>query len=185
MDQGELVTLCKQGDKRAYRELYEMYSQQMMGVCVRYIGDADLAHDVLHDSFIKVFGSIEQFQDRGEGSLKAWISRIIINTALVSLKKNKELVYVDQIEEYEQYNDGDEDEVNVYESVSNDTILEFIQELPISCRLVFNMFMFENMSHNEIGEQLGINVVSSRVRLTRAKSLLVNKIKEYVEERDK
>lgn len=183
MEQEELVALCKQGDKHAFRELYETYSQQMMGVCVRYVGDADLAHDVLHDSFIKIFGSISQFQDRGAGSLRAWISRIVINTALVFLKKNKELVYVEEIEDYEEVED--EDEISVYASVSNDVILNFIHELPVSCRVVFNLFMFENMGHNEIGEQLGINIVSSRVRLSRAKSLLASKIKNYVEERNK
>ena len=89
MNEKELIEKCKSGDKAAYKKLYETYSKHAMGICVRYIGDEVLAEDVLHDGFVRVFTSIHSFQYRGEGSLKAWLSRIFCNEALYFLKKNK------------------------------------------------------------------------------------------------
>jgi len=183
MDEKELVIQCKQQNKDAYRDLYETYSEQMMSICLRYTGSEDLAHDVLHDGFIKVFISITSFQYRGKGSLRAWISRIIVNTALAFLNKNEMVSYVSHVEEFEE--PEEELEMSAYESVSYDTVIRFIGELPLSCRTVFNLFMFEDFSHIEIGKQLGIKEVASRVRLSRAKSLLINRIKEYIKESGK
>ena len=65
----ELIKGCRAGKDSARKELYTLYSKQMLAVCFRYTGDMDAAHDVLHDGFIKIFTN---FSFRGESSLCTW-----------------------------------------------------------------------------------------------------------------
>ncbi len=178
MTERELATLCKQGDKDAYRTLYEAYSQTLMGVVLRYTGDADIAADVLHDSFIKIFMALGQYNYRGEGSLRAWATKIAVNTAIAFLKKNKEVYLNDLSHIIEE--DNTEFDAEKYEDLSDELLMDSIRSLPIGYRTVLNMYMFEDMSHSQISQLLGITEATSRVRLNRAKSMLAEKLKKYV-----
>lgn len=179
MDEATLVSGCVRGDNTSRRQLYELYAPQMMALCFRYLGDRDEAEDVLHDGFIRIFESIHSFQYRGIGSLKAWMSRIFINIALHQLKRQalREPLY-DETEDTE----GAEVYTEEVEVVPNDVLLGFISELPAGYRTVFNQYVFEEMSHKEIAQALGINESSSRSQLARAKALLASKVKTYTQE---
>ena len=61
MEEQELTELCRQGDNRARKELYEQYAGRMLGICLRYAGDRETAQDLLHDGFITVFSKIGDF----------------------------------------------------------------------------------------------------------------------------
>lgn len=87
MGEEELVKQCYLGVNSARKELYSMYAGQMLNICYRYTGGMDVSHDLLHDGFLKVFSSFSSFTYRGNGSLKAWMSKIFVNTALEYLKK--------------------------------------------------------------------------------------------------
>lgn len=178
MTEKELIESCKKGDNKARKRLYEMYSQQMMGICFRYTGDRDVSQDLLHDGFIKVFMSIGSFHYRGEGSLTAWMSIVFRNIALEFLRKdsrfNKDIRIEDCTELYELAEDEH------IQSIPEEILMKFISELPEGYRTVFNMYIFDEMSHKEIGECLGINESSSRSQLSRAKEILVKKIREYL-----
>ena len=82
MEELELSEQCRQGNNHARKELYEQYAGRMLGICLRYAGDRDTAQDLLHDSFIKIFYSFDKFTCRGEGSLRAWMERVVVNIAL-------------------------------------------------------------------------------------------------------
>lgn len=82
---------CGRGDNAARRELYDRYAGLLLGVCLRYTGERASAEDVLHDAFLKIFGSIARFCYRGEGSLRAWMERIAVNTALERLRRERRL----------------------------------------------------------------------------------------------
>ncbi|MZI58336.1 RNA polymerase subunit sigma-70, partial [Enterococcus durans] len=69
MNELELSERCRQGDNRARKELYEQYAGRMLGVWLRYAGDRDMAQDLVHDGFLKIFDSFDKFTWRGEGSL--------------------------------------------------------------------------------------------------------------------
>ena len=88
MNELELSERCRQGDNRARKELYEQYAGRMLGVCLRYAGDRDMAQDLVHDGFLKIFDSFDKFTWRGEGSLRAWMERVMVNTVLQFLRKN-------------------------------------------------------------------------------------------------
>jgi RNA polymerase sigma-70 factor (ECF subfamily) len=178
MNEKELIEKYKSGDKAAYKKLYETYSKHAMGICIRYTGDEMLAEDVLHDGFIKVFNSIHTFQYRGEGSLKAWLSRIFYNESLYFLKKNKIWNQAVSIEDYDL--PEEEPDISLLKTIPKAVLMQYISRLPAGYRIVFNMYMFENIPHKEIGKQLGIKEEASRSRLSRAKALLTKQLKEYI-----
>ena len=87
MNEAELVECCKRKDMTAQNELYQRYAGEMFALCIRYSGNRDFAKDLLHDGFLNAFTSLDKFFYRGEGSLKAWLSRIMVNTALEAIRK--------------------------------------------------------------------------------------------------
>ena len=91
MREEELVEHCKQKDKSAQKQLYELYAGALFALCIRYSGNREAAEDILHDGFLRIFTSFDKFDYRGEGSLKAWLSRIMVNTALEYIRKDGEM----------------------------------------------------------------------------------------------
>lgn len=89
MSEQELAEGCRAGDNRARKELYELFAQPMLCLCFRYVANLEQAQDLLHDGFLKVFSSISSFTYQGEGSLRAWMSRVFTNVALGFLRANK------------------------------------------------------------------------------------------------
>jgi RNA polymerase sigma factor, sigma-70 family len=181
MTELELVDGCKKKDRTIQQILYEIYSPQMLGICLRYIGDQMTSQDILHDGFIKVFLSFDSFHYRGEGSLKAWMSRIFTNTCLEYLRKNNALKETVALDEWKESTGPEEAE---YDLISTDALMQFISELPAGYRTIFNMYVIDDFSHKEIGEKLNINESSSRSQLSRAKNILANKIKKYIKENE-
>lgn len=177
MSEKELIEKCRQGDRAAFGRLYNIYAPHMKGICLRYVADEMLAEDVLHDGFIKVIGAICSFQYRGEGSLKAWMCRIFSNESLACIKK-KQPWTVSSVD-YNEVSDEIED-VSTWETIPESVLMNFVAALSVNYRTVFNLSVFEELSHKEIGKELGITEEASRARLSRAKSILVNNIKSYL-----
>lgn len=148
-----------------------------MAICLRYIGDRDTSQDVFHDGMIKIYQSIGQFKYLGDGSLKAWLSRVMVNEALGYLrKKNVQLQQETLVEQLPDTQLDDDGEVN---SIPNKELMRMIRELPDGYRTVFNLFVFEEKSHKEIASMLGISEHTSSSQFYRAKTLLMKKINEY------
>lgn len=183
MEEQELTELCRQGDNRARKELYEQYAGRMLGICLRYAGDRETARDLLHDGFLKIFGSFDKFTWRGEGSLRAWMERVMVNVALQYLRKNDVMSQSMALEDApEVYQEPDASEV---EAIPQQVLMRFIEELPAGYRTVFNLYTFEDKSHKEIARLLGINEKSSASQLFRAKSVLARKVKEWLMTNDR
>ena len=173
MDDPQLILACKKQDRKAQKELYETYGPKMMGVCLRYTNDNDSARDLLHDGFIQVFTQIGSY--KGEGSFEGWLRRIFVNLALNNYRqenKQKKLLENIRAEELEIADDDFFDATDI----TREELLNMIRELPPGYRTVLNLFVFEEMSHKEIGQALGINETASRSQYSRAKTLLQKKI---------
>ncbi|WP_326981435.1 sigma-70 family RNA polymerase sigma factor [Chryseobacterium sp. MYb264] len=171
-----LVNRLAKKDETAWKELFGAYSGKLTYVCSRYIIDREDVHDVLQNSFIKMFRSIDSFEYRGEGSLHAWTKRIVVNESLKHIKQNtesKNWADVDEIPDR-----AHEDEPNL-EEVPKSAMMNMIRELPDGYRTVFNLFVFEGKSHKEIGSTLGIAENSSASQFHRARAMLVQKVKDY------
>lgn len=178
MEERELAERCRLGDNRARKLLYEQYAGRMLTICLRYVGDRDTAQDLLHDGFLKIFGSFDKFTWRGEGSLRAWMERVMVNLALQYLRKKDIISQSSSLEELSDVCDEpDESEV---EMIPQAVLMQFIEELPAGYRTVFNLYTFEDKSHKEIAQLLGINEKSSASQLFRAKTALAKRIKEWI-----
>ena len=175
----ELIKRVSKGDSQAMRSIYDTYVGYLMGVCTRYVPERDDAKDILQDSFVKIFSNIKGFDNRGEGALKAWMTRIVINESLGFLRSQKRFI---PLEDDTSLADDTEEEAEV-DNVPIEVIHRMIEELPIGYRTVFNLFVLEQKSHKEIAQMLGIAADSSASQLSRAKKILAKKINEYRERR--
>lgn len=144
-----------------------------MATCLRYIADRDAVKDVMQDAFVKVFTSLSQFHYRGEGSLKAWVTRIAANESLNYVRRNERLAFTDNVPDVPDDEDPDIGEVPMQ------VLLRMIGDLPAGYRAVFNLFVFEGMSHKDIARALGIKESSSASQYLRAKRQLAKEINEY------
>lgn len=164
-------------DKTAMKMLYDRYVGYLTAVCARYIPDDDEVKDILQEAFIKAFQSMDKFTWRGEGSLKAWLTRIVVNDSLKSLRRKKPLPLSATMTE-------SMEEEPAFEAVPLDVIQGMIRKLPDGYRTVFNLFVFEDKSHKEIASMLGIKENSSASQLFHAKAMLARWIKDYIKLKD-
>lgn len=170
----ELLNAIQSGEKAAMRRLYDRYSGYAMAIGLRYIPERDEVRDVLQDSFIKIITTVGHFEYRGEGSLKSWVARIVINVALDHLRTQNRFHMVDIIPDEP---DDDEEEPDISE-MTPDVLTELIGQLPPNYRTVLNLFVFEQCPHKEIARQLGIKESTSSSIFFRAKKMLARMIKE-------
>lgn len=165
----DLIEGCARGDRMSQQRIYETYYGKMLAVCLRYSRDMEQAKDVLQDGFIKVFSKIEKY-DR-KGSFEGWMRRIIVNTAIDQFRKKKTdfvLLGADQsVEDFAGVED-EEDETLEFEFKASQ-VIEAIQMLSPAYRTIFNLYMFENLSHKEIAGKLGISVGTSKSNYAKAK----------------
>ena len=146
---------------------------KMYAVCLRYMGDRDSATDILQDGFVTLFEKIGSYS--GEGSFEGWARKIFVNTALMSLRKHDVLRASEDIEEAFGISDSS---VTVIQKMGYQELLNLVAQLPAGYRTVFNMFVIEGYSHKEIAQKLGIEEVTSRSQLLRARMMLQEKIKK-------
>ena len=171
----QVIERARDGDRKAVRELYDRYSGYLAAVCARFLPDVRDQKDVLQDSFVKIFSSLDKFDYRGEGSLKAWMRQILVNVSLKALKKRRKAVPI-LYEEVDPPNSGE---------IPPGVIQKMIMELPEGYRTVLNLYALEDKSHKEISELLGISENTSASQLFRARQILAKKLKEYKEQKDK
>lgn len=180
IDERQLLDQVRSGDTSGQRLFYERYVGYLTAVCSRYIVDRDTVKDVLQESFVRIFGKIGEFEYRGEGSVRAWVTRIVVNDSLKALRGSGKMKYVDDLPD----NPEEEEEMSSLPKIPPAVLQEMIRELPDGYRAVFNLFVFEKKSHKEIAALLGIKEDSSASQFFRARNTLAKKIKAYVKEHD-
>ena len=166
----ELIALCIQGDSFSCKQLFDTYSGKMMGICYRFARDRNEAEDILQEGFVRIFNKLDLFN--GNGSLEAWMRRVIINTAIKYKQK-----HIIKHNYYELDNvhamDG---KPSVIDTISKDEIMKLIQSLPEGYRIVFNLYVIEGYSHKEIADALNIGESTSRSQLVKARGMLKEKL---------
>lgn len=171
MDDLTLVNECAKGNPRAQRVLFDKFAPKMLVVCQRYMPSVEEAEDVLQDGFVKIFQKVSEF--KMEGSLEGWVRRIMVNTALDALRKNKKLlgdVSVDDVSYKISFHDTGFEEMDVAH------LMRMIHALPDGYRVVFNMFAIEGFTHKEIADVLGVSENTSKSQYSRARAFLRNQL---------
>jgi len=167
LEEKELITLCKNNDARAQEKLYDLYAIQMFRVCYRYVNSETEAEDIMIKGFVKVFQKIQTFEYRGQGSLKGWIKRIMINESLMVLRKTQLDTNPISEQAYQVASPAELDEHLIAED-----IYKIVKNLPNGYRTVFNLFAIEGYSHKEISDLLNISINTSKSQLSKARALL-------------
>ena len=161
------------GNRASQKALYDLLAARMFSVCMRYVGDRDLAQDILQDGFVTLFTHLESY--KGEGSFEGWARKIFVTTALMSLRKKDALKMSDDLEVARGLKAETENQI---QSLGYKELMSLIMELPPGFRTVFNLYVLEGYSHKEIGDMLGISETTSRTQLSRARLWLQNRIKK-------
>ena len=169
----EIIKACIKGDRKAQKQLYQLFADKMFGVCLRYADNVDEAKDILQDGFIKVFLNLKQFNYKG--SFEGWVRRIMVNTALEKFRDKNYLFAVNMEQGYES---RDKEYDHILSELAAKDLLKMVQELSPQYRMVFNLYAIEGYSHKEICEMLNIKEGTSKSNLSRAREILKEKIKK-------
>ena len=169
-----ILRLHAKGDTRFMDTLYGEYADYLAGVCSRYIrSEADM-RDVLQEAFIRIFTRMSTFEYRGKGSLKAWITRVVVCEALRLLRNRTPVMFLDPEIDVPC---TEEEEPDV-ECLSISQITESIRMLPPGYRVVFNLFAIEGKSHKEIAALLAITPGTSASQYHKARRMLAGILNE-------
>lgn len=169
-----VVEACKQENRDAQKQLYEFFYGEMMAVCLRYTHDRGEAAEILNDGFLKVFTRLDNYSQRH--SLRGWIYRIMINTAIDHYRRNRKHHHVLDIE-HARYTSLDN---QIVSELSRGDLLRFVQQLPDSYRVVFNLYVIEGFAHQEIAQRLNITEGTSRSHLAKGRHKLQQMVKKHL-----
>ena len=178
MDDNTLVIECVKGNAKAKRMLFDKFASKMMAVCIRYANDTMDAEDVLQEGFVKVFGKLADF--KMEGSLEGWIRRIMVNTSLDALRRNKRFQNDSKLEDVDFKISSSE---LASDHLLAEDLLKMIQALPEGYKVIFNLFAIEGYSHKEIADLLGVSENTSKSQYSRARAYLRHELEKLEIER--
>lgn len=166
----ELIKACIRKDQQAQERLYRLFYAYAMNICLHYANGREEAKDILNEGFFKVFERLGQYNP--QLSFKGWLRRLLINTAIDFHRKYN-------------YRQATIENLNMAEPAVHavsfarlalDDLLNMVQQLSPMYRLVFNLYILEGFTHQEIADQLGISIGTSKSNLARAKENLRNMI---------
>ena len=174
----DIINGCMQNNHRDQRHLYEQYYGYSLKIVFRYIYRYDKAVDVVNDGFVKVFGKLDKFHCESSQNIemmfRGWLRTIMINTAIDRLRKDNFLPEIGLTNEiWIEDKSQSADQALLYKEIINE-----IKKLPPGYRVVFNMYVIDGFTHQEIANQLKIEVGTSKSNLSKAKVLLKNFIKK-------
>jgi RNA polymerase sigma-70 factor (ECF subfamily) len=161
----DFVKQCKKGDATAQKQLFEQLYSPMYRVCFRYLGQqADLMRGLM-----KSFQKLESFRYENEQSLFVWIRKIMVNEALMVLRKLRNFNIIPMDDTFEI-----RDQSHILQEIAAEELYRIITQLPLGYRTVFNLYVIEGYAHEEIAQMLQISEVTSRTQLVKAKNKLRN-----------
>lgn len=163
----KLIQQCASKDRLAQKQLYDVLLPYLNAIAKRYLNEKNNIEDVLQEVFVRIFKNIKNY-DANKSSFKTWVTKITINCCWTDNKKNED--------KYTQtYQETTHDIVtnpDVLEKLSTDDVRLWLKQLPENYYAVFNLYVIEGFSHEEIAEMLDIKISLSRKRLSRAKQWL-------------
>lgn len=174
-DEKQLILDCIANKRNAQYKLFKKFFSAMLNVCLRYATDRSEAEDMLNEGFVKVFANLHKYEDRG--SLEVWIKRIMANNAIDYQRKHKSLMNRVNYDEINEAEIETTDYNRAIDKLSYEEILGYIQQLPPVSKTVFNLYIFEDYSHQEIAEALNIKEGTSHWHLNFAR----NRLKEMIQ----
>jgi RNA polymerase sigma factor (sigma-70 family) len=174
-----IIQGCVKANRDSQKLFYQLYYGYSMGICMRYCTNQDDAAEITNDGFLKIFRALDSFNPQYsdiEASLKGWMKRIMINTAIDHLrKKNQRFMVAENVDNH--FNLADEMETSI-DRMTYQEILAVIQRLSPVYRTVFSLFVIDGYKHEEIAVQLKISVGASKSNLSKARMNIKKMLQE-------
>jgi len=170
-----IIKGCRQSDIQSQEHLYRTCYPGMIKICYRYAGDMDGAGIIYNNAMLRVFKSMPAYKH--EGKLMAWIKTIVVNCCLDHIKKRNK--FIDQPLATEHENEVSVP-ADIFNTVSAKEIQRIINGLPKATAAVFNLFIYENFTHKQIGESLGISEGTSKWHVNEARKRLKTMLQEFL-----
>ena len=175
IEDNQLARLCARGDEKARHELYTRYAAYLFALCIRYVGDRELARDLMHDAMIKIFDSVGKYKPTG--SLKSWCGRVAVNMVIDHLRKSRRLETVSIDQTQEKIPEPQNEEIA---KIPKTELMRMVGQLPETKRVIFNLFCVEGYSHKDIAEMLNIKEKTSSSLLFKARAQLAENVRDYI-----
>jgi RNA polymerase sigma factor (sigma-70 family) len=170
-----IVRKASQGDDTARAALYHQYSQKMFSICVRMTGSRRDAEDILQDAFLLAFKSLQQLKDHR--LFEPWLRKIVVNECIRFTKRAFQFTAFHE----QTFEQAAEEETGWWQQIGFDQIHNEIKNLPHGCREIFNLYVVEDYSHQQIAEALNISVSTSKSQYSRARLLLKERLLKQME----
>lgn len=171
MELVQLIKECKKRSITAQKYLYDRFSIQLYLICRRYLKSDSEAEEILQNGFLKIFNSLENFMYDTDTAFVAWMKKIMINECLQELRKKNNFYLVAEENAADMCGTND-----IISKLAVDEIYKLITEMPIGYRTVFNLYVIEGYSHDEIAAQLNISIGTSKSQLNKARKKLQESI---------
>ena len=168
-----IINGCIRKDRSSQYLLYKEFYSYGLAICRRYCLNNDDAADILNTGFLKVFTHIDRYDP--DKPFKAWIGRILTNTAIDHYRMNLKFLDHEDISSHEHIGHG----AAIYDQLAYKDLLSLIQGLTPAYRTVFNLFAIDGYSHDEIAELLQISVGTSKSNLFKARQKLQEKLVSF------
>ncbi len=170
-----IIRGCRQNDLQCQEQLYRLCYPDMIKICCRYAGDMDGAGIIFNNAMLRVFKNIGAYHHQGK--LTAWVKTIVINCCLDYIKQKSK--FVDQPVTADHENEI-AIAVEAFNHVSAKEIQKIINELPKATAAVFNLYIYENFTHKQIGKNLGISEGTSKWHVNDARKKLKTMLQEFL-----
>lgn len=161
---------CSLNNRESQKIIYNSFYGYAMAICDRYTNKQEDAVEILNDGFLKIFKEMHNYKPAYAdviSSFKGWLRKIMVYTAIDHYRKNQKHSMVTQLDNVVyQLPIASEDAIS---KLSYEAIIKSIQKLSPGYRTVFNLFIIEGFSHEEVARELEISVGTSKSNLSKAR----------------
>jgi RNA polymerase sigma-70 factor, ECF subfamily len=171
----DLMERFKEGDEKAFVELYRRYNRRVYAYSIKMVGSKERAEDLFQEIFIRVARKREHFK---QGNFAAWLFAIARNLCLNALRDKVEHVPLEDVQESLQ-SPSDEMEFEI----SSEILRGAIEQLPADLREVLVLRVYDGFSYNEIADITETKLATVKVRIFRAKQKLQEILSPYLADR--
>ena len=172
-----LLKKCIKGDEKNQEALFKKLYSPIYKTCLLFSSCDDEAKEFLQLGFIKIFNSISSF--KGLESFQAWSTRIVRNNIINELRRRNSLKYEEiRLSGLEEADEETNEELEFISGKTTQDVIKAVQNLIPSYKIVFNMRVFDQLTHEEIATELNIPLGTSKSNYHRAKI----KVKEFLYE---
>ena len=170
-----LLEGCLRGHRESQKLLYQKFYNYGMSICLRYASNRDEASQILNDGFMKIFSNLKKFDV--SRPFMPWLSKILVNTAIDHYHKSQREIQAEKMQDVKDESDTEK----ILSGISYQEVIGLLQKLPPSYRTVFNLYVIEGYTHDEIANLLNIATGTSKSNLFKAKEQLKVLLCDYFE----